>query len=62
MTAAGFAVFGGIYAGAGAALGAGIDALVGGNKTIYRRGGGAHMTVSPTVHPHRAGVRLAFSW
>jgi hypothetical protein len=62
LNAAGYAVVGSIYAGLGAGIGAGIDALVGGNKTIYRRGSTPRVTVGPTLRPRRAGVDVAFSW
>ena len=62
LTPAGYAVIGSIYAGLGAGAGAGIDALVGGNRTIYRRNGSGRVSVAPTLRPDRAGVGLVFSW
>jgi hypothetical protein len=62
LNAAGYALVGSIYAGLGAGIGAGIDALVGGNKTIYRRGSTPRVTVGPTLRPRRAGVDVVLSW
>jgi hypothetical protein len=62
LTAAGYLVIGSIYGGLGAGAGAGIDALVGGDRTIYRRGGSARLSVVPTVRRGRTGVAVALSW
>jgi hypothetical protein len=62
LNAGGYAAIGGIYAGLGAGIGAGIDALVGGNKTIYRRGSTERVTVTPTLRRGGAGVSLAVGW
>lgn len=62
LNAAGYAVVGSIYAGLGAGIGAGIDALVGGNRTIYRRGSPSQVTVTPSFRRGAPGVRVAFSW
>ena len=62
LNGAGYAVFGAIYGGLGLAAGAGIDALIGGNRRIYLRGTTARITVAPTVRPDRAGAVIGISW
>jgi len=62
LNGAGYAVFGAIYGGLGLAAGAGIDALIGGNRRIYRRGSTARVRVWPTLRSDRAGALVALSW
>ena len=62
LTGAGYVVFGPIYGGLGLAAGAGIDALIGGNRRIYLRGTTARINVAPTVRPDRAGAVIGISW
>jgi hypothetical protein len=63
LTGAGYdVVFGTIYGGLGLAAGAGIDALIGGNRRIYLRGTTARINVAPTVRPDRAGAVIGISW
>jgi hypothetical protein len=62
LNAAGYAVFGTIYGGLGLAAGAGIDALIGGDRRIYLRGTTATIRVSPTLRPDRVGARVGLSW
>ena len=62
LTGAGYAVFGTIYGGLGLGAGAGIDALIGGDRRIYRRGSTARISVSPTLRPDRAGALIGMSW
>jgi hypothetical protein len=62
LNGAGYAVVGAIYGGLGAAAGAGIDALIGGNRRIYQRGTTARVRVSPTLRSDRAGAVIAISW
>ena len=57
LNAAGYAVFGALYCGLGAGAGAGIDALIGGNKNIYQRGGPTRVSLTPLV-----GTRSVWSW
>jgi hypothetical protein len=49
-----------VVGGLGAAIGTGLDALIGGDQNIYRRG--LTITASPTIGPHRAGASLAIVW
>ena len=50
----------GIYAGLGAAIGVGIDALMPGKKVVvYQpagKGAGASLTLSPVLGPERQGI------
>ena len=62
LNGAGYAVFGTIYGGLGLAAGAGIDALIGGNRRIYLRGTTVRINVAPTVRPDRAGAVIGISW
>jgi hypothetical protein len=62
LNGAGYAVFGAIYGGLGLAAGAGIDALIGGDRRIYMRGTTARISVSPTLRPDRAGAQISLSW
>ena len=48
--------------GLGAAIGVGIDALIRRNPSIYRRGAGARITLSPAVGRGARGAVLAISW
>ena len=49
-----------LFGGLGAAMGTGIDALIGGPRTIYRRGG--HVQVRPALHRTAAGAVVSVSW
>lgn len=62
LNGAGYAVVGAIYGGLGAAAGAGIDALIGGNRGIYQRGTTARVSVARTLRPDRVGAVIAISW
>jgi hypothetical protein len=62
LNGAGYVVFGVIYGGLGAAAGAGIDALIGGNHRIYQRGSTARFSVSPVFRSNRAGGMIRVSW
>jgi hypothetical protein len=62
LTGAGYAVFGAIYGGLGAAAGAGVDALIGGNRRIYRRGTTARISVSPILWSNQSGAVIGISW
>lgn len=62
LNPAGYAVFAALYGGLGAGAGAGLDALIGGNRTIFKRGETARISMAPNVGPHRAGARIAVSW
>jgi hypothetical protein len=55
---AGSALGGGI----GAALGVGIDALIGGDRTIYERGRSARIRVSPELARGRRAATIAVAW
>jgi hypothetical protein len=62
LTGAGYVIFGGIYGGLGLAAGAGLDALIGGDRRIYIRGTTARISVAPTLRPDRAGALIGISW
>ena len=62
LTPLGYAVIGSIYGGAGLGVGAGIDALVGGTRTVYRRGAASGVALVPTLRPGAAELDLRFSW
>jgi len=62
LNTAGYAVFGALYGGLAAAAGAGIDALIGGNRPIYRRSGSARLSIAPMVGSHATGARIGISW
>ena len=62
LTGAGYVVFGAIYGGLGLAAGAGLDALIGGDRRIYIRGTTARISVAPTLRPDRAGALIGISW
>ena len=62
LTGAGYAVFGTLYGGLGLAAGAGLDALIGGDRRIYLRGTTARISVSPTLRADRAGALIGISW
>ena len=49
-----------VFGGVGAAVGTGIDALIGGTRTIYRRGG--HVQVRPALHRTAAGAVISVNW
>jgi hypothetical protein len=56
-------VFGLIYGGLGAAVGAGIDALISSDHVIFARdGSSAKVTVRPILMPGRAGVRASVAF
>ena len=58
---AGYAVVALMTMGVGAAVGAGIDALIGGDRNLYQRTG-AKVTVAPLVTRSGAGGILTISW
>ena len=62
LNGGGYVVFGAIYGGLGLAAGAGIDALIGGDRRIYMRGTTARISVSPTLRPDRTGALIGISW
>ena len=64
LNAAGYAVVTLLYSGAGAAIGAGIDALIGGDRRVYERGGTSsnHVNVAAVVGRHRVGAIVGITW
>lgn len=62
LNAPGYVVFAALYSGLGAGAGAGIDALIGGNRNIYQRGRAARISVVPMVRPNKTGAVIALSW
>jgi hypothetical protein len=46
----------------GAAIGAGIDALVNFERTVYRRDSAKHVSVTPVLSPAAAGIRASLRW
>ena len=62
LNGGGYALFGVIYGGLGAAAGAGIDAMIGGDRRIYQRGSTARVRVSPAFHSNRTGGTISISW
>ena len=61
LNAAGYAVVGALYGGLGAAAGAGIDALIGGNRNLYQRGNATRVGVA-LVLGARPGAVVGVSW
>jgi hypothetical protein len=61
-SAGGYFAAGAIMGGLGAAVGAGVDALIHRDRNIYRRGGGRHVLVSPALGPGVGAVTLSISW
>ena len=49
-----------VFGGLGAAVGTGIDALIGGTRTIYRRGGSVQ--VRPALHRTAVGAMVSVRW
>ena len=62
LTAAGYVAFGALYTGIGAALGAGVDALIGGDRRIYQRGSTARISVFPTLRHDGVGALIRITW
>jgi hypothetical protein len=62
LNAAGYVLLGGVYAGLGAGAGAGIDALIGGNRNVYQRGRGARLSIAPSFGRDRLGAAIGISW
>lgn len=62
LNAAGYAVFGALYSGLGAGAGAILDALIGGDRSLYTRGGAPRVSVGPTLGRDRAGALMIISW
>ena len=52
------ALFGAI----GAGIGLGVDAMIGGEKTLYRREGTTRISVSPALGRRGGGVAVSVSW
>ena len=54
----------GVYAGIGAAIGTGIDALIPGRKRVVYRAGeaSARVSLTPVITPNRKAVALSFSF
>ena len=48
-----------VYTSAGAAIGAGIDALVPGQRVIYASATGTKLTIAPLLAAHRQGVLMS---
>lgn len=59
---AGYIVFGALYGGLGAGAGAGIDALIGGTRTVYQRGGNTRISLAPSVGRDRVQASVRVSW
>jgi hypothetical protein len=51
-----------IMGGLGAAIGTGIDALIGGDRTIYQRGGGTRISLAPAMGRQKVGAVVAIAW
>jgi hypothetical protein len=64
--AAVFAMVGGVYGGLGAAVGAGIDALIPGKKRVVYRApdgtAGTRVTLAPVVTPRAKGIAVSFTF
>ena len=60
LNAAGYLVIGGMYCGLGSGIGAGVDALIGGNRTLYQRGA-TRVRVGLTLRDRAAAV-VGISW
>ena len=61
-SAGGYFAAGAVLGGLGAAVGAGVDALIHRDRNIYRRGGGRHVALSPAFGPGAGAVTLSISW
>jgi hypothetical protein len=61
-TAAAYVVIPAILGGLVAAVGVGVDALIRRDPTLYRRAGGARLTVVPVLGPGTRGVAAALRW
>jgi hypothetical protein len=48
--------------GTGAAIGTGVDALIGGDRTLYERGRGARVRVFPRLDRGRRAAMVAVAW
>lgn len=51
-----------IMGGLGSAVGVGVDALIRRERSIYRRGGGPRITVSPALGRNARGAALSIAW
>jgi len=51
-----------VWSGSGMLIGAGIDALIHRQRTIYRRAGDARVVFAPAVGRSSAGARLSIRW
>ena len=51
-----------LYGGLGTAVGVGIDALIHRDREIYRRGAGAHATVTPALGRRGVGAFVLVTW
>jgi hypothetical protein len=62
LNPAGYLVIGALYGAAGAGAGVGIDALIGGNRNIYQRGGSTRISLVPSIGRDRIGAAIGISW
>ena len=62
LNAAGYGVVAALYCGLGAAVGAGIDALVGGDRTVYQRSRTSRFNLAPVLGPRRVGAVAGITW
>jgi hypothetical protein len=62
LSATGYVAIGALYGGLGAGAGTGIDALIGGNRNIYRRGSGTRISIAPSIGRDRFGAAIGISW
>lgn len=62
LNAAGYGAFAALYCGAGAAIGAGIDALIGGDRRLYQRSGTTDFSVAPVLGRGRVGAVVGITW
>jgi hypothetical protein len=51
-----------VWTGIGTLIGVGIDALIHRDRTLYERGGSAHVVLVPAVGRGGGGVRLSITW
>ena len=62
LNAAGYVAIGALYGGLGAGAGTGIDALIGGNRNIYRRGRAARVSIAPSIGRDRVAAAIGIAW
>jgi len=62
LNPAGYVVIGALYGGLGAGAGAGLDALIGGNRSIYQRGRSTRISLAPSIGRDRVRASIGISW